>query len=581
MFIMCVEPLIRNIENNISIEAVVSTQLQSSLPKSYAYADDITTVTKNTRNGIEAIFSEYERLTKLSGLELNAEKTELMPFRSANVVGVQVAPIVRYCQQDYTLELKNEIKINGILLSQNRFQMIESNVNQVVRRVDEQFRKWTRRSLSVLGKILIVKTFGISQIIYLMQSMSIPVTLIKKLNSILYKFIWNRHYLAAKAPERIKREIMNKPIKLGGLGMLDLSELDAGIKLRALGRMLVSKHPMISLIKNKLDMNEFFLPKSRLAFDPVSVTAIDYLRVDRQKLWEDPELSGREWYIKAIKAATIQKLINQNGRNSLAYLAIRTRGKRLFGELTLAELNSLRRFINPKLCTSAVTVVRVPDLNTPLETNTYRIKLNLVPLHKLSSKDIRLSRQSIEPICFFKIGPIMSPSVAINWAYSVSRLSSTRHKDIILRLIHGELYSKERLNRYGLVGDPLCPRCQETETLSHKYLECEYVREIWQKTLNISSKLRTIDDPTETLLDKLFCATSDVTIASLTVHAEIILRIKQLKEDSNYLVLPRILVHNAIRVKIQFLLDTGILPSKSKELAALVTTTAKTLVKRT
>ena len=42
-----------------------------------------------------------------------------------------------------------------------------------------------------------------------------------------------------------------------------------------------------------------------------------------------------------------------------------------------------------------------------------------------------------------------------------------------------------------------------------------------------------------------------------------------------------ILVHNAIRVKIQFLLDTGILPSKSKELAALVTTTAKTLVKRT
>ena len=134
--------------------------------------------------------------------------------------------------------------------------MVESNLDQALRRIDEQFRKWSRRSLSVLGKILIVKTFGILQVTYLLQSMSIPEPFLKKLNAVLYKFIWNRHYLAAKAPERIRREIVNKSIKLGGLGMLEVSELNAGIKLRALGRMLTSEHPMLTLLKNKINMED-------------------------------------------------------------------------------------------------------------------------------------------------------------------------------------------------------------------------------------------------------------------------------------------------------------------------------------
>ena len=470
-----------------------------------------------------------------------------MPFRSENVRVAPNAPVIRYCQKNYTLSLKNEIKINGVLLMQNRFQMIEANVAQVCQKIDAQFRKWTRRSLSVLGKILIVKTFGISQIIYLLQSMSISVNNIKMLNSLLYKFIWNRHYLAAKAPERIKREIMNKPVKLGGLGMLDLSELDAGIKLRALGRMLVSNHPMMSLIRNQIELDEFFLPRARSDLDSVSLAAINYLKIDRQKLWEDPELIGRTWYIKAIKRTSIIKFINPLGRTSLAYLAIRTQGKRFFGELTRAELIRLRRFINPNLLNSVIAAEPLPEVNTPVENNSYRIKLNLKPLHKLSSKDVRLSRQSTEPICLFKIGTIMTPSVAINWGNNLSKLTSTRHKDILLRLMHGELYSKERLTRYGLVADPVCPRCDEIETLSHKYIECDYIKEIWRKTLNLTSRFRTINDPAEDLIDKIFCATPDATLAALTIHAEIILRIRQLKEDSNYLILPRILVHNAVK----------------------------------
>ena len=70
----------------------------------------------------------------------------------------------------------------------------------------------------------------------------------KQLNAILYKFIWNKNFLASKAPERIKREIVTTPTILGGYGMLDIEELDCGLKLRALGRLLVTEHPTLLLL---------------------------------------------------------------------------------------------------------------------------------------------------------------------------------------------------------------------------------------------------------------------------------------------------------------------------------------------
>ena len=76
-----------------------------------------------------------------------------------------------------------------------------------------------------------------------MQSIELKSNHYKTVNALIYKYIWNRHYLAAKAPERIKRDILNKSIKLGGYGMLDVAALDESLKLRAIGRLLTSHHP--------------------------------------------------------------------------------------------------------------------------------------------------------------------------------------------------------------------------------------------------------------------------------------------------------------------------------------------------
>ena len=167
---------------------------------------------------------------------------------------------MKYLNKQYAVPSKENIKINGILFQRNYDEMVNVNVRKANERMDSIFKSWSRRGLSTLGKILIVKTFGISQLIFLMQTVELKASHYKMINNIVYKFIWNRHYLAAKAPERIKREIMCKPVKLGGFGMLDVSILNESLKIKSIGRMATSDHPFISILREKSSFGNFFHP---------------------------------------------------------------------------------------------------------------------------------------------------------------------------------------------------------------------------------------------------------------------------------------------------------------------------------
>ena len=75
LFVMCMKPLLKNIEKNLNIIGINSTQLQAVLPKVYGYADDVNCFLKNDGRSLQSLFDENERLTNVSGLELNANKT--------------------------------------------------------------------------------------------------------------------------------------------------------------------------------------------------------------------------------------------------------------------------------------------------------------------------------------------------------------------------------------------------------------------------------------------------------------------------------------------------------------------------
>ncbi len=229
LFILAIEPLIRNITNNVSIRAVQSERLNFVWPKLVAYADDITVLTCNERDAVNAIFTEYSRLTNASGLMLNADKTEKFDLHSRNVVGPERQVTVCYGGQNHELESQDSIKLNGIIFMKQTAAMRQANYEITLNKMINHFKEWGRRSLSLLGKIQIIKTFGISQYLYALAVIDLEVEHGKAINKEIHKFLWNKGYSQQTnaAPHRIKSEIMYTEVAKGGFGMIKLEQVIA------------------------------------------------------------------------------------------------------------------------------------------------------------------------------------------------------------------------------------------------------------------------------------------------------------------------------------------------------------------
>ena len=550
LFIMCIEPLLRNIEHSNEIQPLTSSKLNVSLPKSYAYADDVSVVSRNNLINVQSIFDEYARLSLLSGLVLNASKTELLWIKSREPrrrAAPELAPEfeIRYLNQLYKIKTSVQVKVNGIFLQQDSTLMKKANLDSVKSKIETQCRRWTGRRLSLLGKILILKTFGISQIIYVMQCLNLVDQDFKSLNATLYKFLWNKHFDAAKAPDRLSREIINTPVKLGGFGMLNIAELDESLKLRALGRLFSSNHPWLKIIKSKLNLAEFFFPKLSTNLDPVTSQAVTLLSLDRRKMWESEAHNLDSRCITLIRNVKLQSAVSAAGKNSLIYFNLRTAGCRKISDLDIQSLENLSRFMNRSLVAISRMCV---NLNVNLDVTAVAehsfLCSKLVDLKASSSKQIREGRASRDPICIFKSGIINSPIETLNWARKLSELTCTKLKNVLLRVAHREFYTKEKLHRYNLVDSPDCPRCGEQESYDHKIFECIYVERIWKETFKQTDKIYQSDGIG--FKEKVLGTNINSNCAVLTCHAEILSRIMLLRDDANHLIRPKIFVRLAI-----------------------------------
>ena len=282
IFIMCIEPLLRNLSENRSIERIETPLLPILLPKTYGYADDVTVITKKTDQGIQAIFNEYESFTNVSGLVLNAEKTEILCFNRDRNSNQNFN--ITYRGNQHQLNAATSIKVNGIFLLQDSDRREDINVQKVLDAMERQFQTWSRRHLTLLGKILVIKTFIMSQSIFLIQSISLKPTNIKKLMMPIYKFLWNKNLNAARAPERIKRSIMLTPCKYGGFGLVDLKDIADSLDLKAYGRLRETTHPFFRQIKDLINSANFFNVELNHKVDIKLEKALKTLNSDRRSI---------------------------------------------------------------------------------------------------------------------------------------------------------------------------------------------------------------------------------------------------------------------------------------------------------
>ena len=185
LFIIAIDPLIRNIENNTQIKSL-DLNNQCKL-KTLAYAEDIAIITDNDNESISQIFSEYMKRTKLSGLTLNADKTEIINLSLSNKNTTETT----YNNINFQICHKSAITICGNHLSLDNNDSYQENVLRKIDKLTSQLNRWKGQNLSINGKMIIVKTFAISQLICTSQFQVIRPKEVKKIEQLCYLFMWN------------------------------------------------------------------------------------------------------------------------------------------------------------------------------------------------------------------------------------------------------------------------------------------------------------------------------------------------------------------------------------------------------
>jgi len=84
---------------------------------------------------------------------------------------------------------------------------------------------WSRRDLSIYGRINIVKTLALSKLVFISSVMKTPKSYAIEVNKIMFDFIWKQK------PIKIKKTTLIKKKSDGGLGMKDFAFFDKSLKL--------------------------------------------------------------------------------------------------------------------------------------------------------------------------------------------------------------------------------------------------------------------------------------------------------------------------------------------------------------
>ena len=195
------------------------------------YADDTTLLLKD-ESALKIAFEIIEELGKFTGLKLNRKKSLILPvgdYKPQNNNQIEV-----------TWVKKGEcIKILGIYFSSNiEASQIEKNWLPKIENMKNTIKRWHNRHISLYGKVIIAKTFLLSQWTYVIQSLTPPEEILNKIDSIIFNFLWENQVSGKKVIEKIKRNTLCLDASDGGLQMISIKDQSQVFQLKWLKKAL-------------------------------------------------------------------------------------------------------------------------------------------------------------------------------------------------------------------------------------------------------------------------------------------------------------------------------------------------------
>ena len=160
---------------------------------------------------------------RIAGLSLNVKKTKALWLGKWK------------SNRNKPLDLKwfhSPVKILGIYFSYNIKENNELNFYKKIQKLKTKLDMWSSRNLTIFGRDMLLKTLGISQLIYSASNLNVPKGIVEILRTKYFKF------LGKTKKDKIKRSGLYQNLDNGGIRMTDFDIMLKAPKLAWIPRLL-------------------------------------------------------------------------------------------------------------------------------------------------------------------------------------------------------------------------------------------------------------------------------------------------------------------------------------------------------
>ena len=290
------------------------------------YADDTQLFLDGSEKSLHQLMFILKKFYKMSGLKINVDKTKAL------WIGAMGKSEKRLCNE-YNLDWEQKpLKILGVTFTSEVFDVWDHNLDDIVHKVNSLINTWSKRRLTLPGKITVIKSLMLSKFTHLFLALpNPPGEFLKLLERTLYKFLWSC------GPDRISRKNIVKNIQAGGLRMVNVSAFITSLKVTWLRRLVIFPESDNWSSLSMVNLNKIFSFGDRYAKTVIkdlhnpfwkhileswvlymhSFKTDNLVRIIYSPLWGNSKISVNanfiinEWFNKGIR--NIMDLIDENG----------------------------------------------------------------------------------------------------------------------------------------------------------------------------------------------------------------------------------------------------------------------------
>ena len=524
LFVICIDPLLRAIERSTQVKMIQIVKFDNfGSVKTLSYADDITVICKDL-DSIQEVLNIYNTFSKLSGIELNIPKTEIIKIGCRNTERITTLTIT-YDHERHDIITQEHAKICGLYFSPTPDIAYQHNITAKIDKFQTVINLWRTRNLTIIGKIIIIKSLGLSQLTASIQQTIIKTDDLKRIDQAITRFIWNKSN-TSRPSGLIANALLKAEYQSGGLKSPDIYSINDSIKLKNLIRTLHINHPVSSLYAKILEEN-----KKHMDYNPFKNTAESNITA---KLSSTYILQAHHVHrCMSSKIESDLKLLSDlepdTKMHKNYHIIVHNDKLATSSYINPKQENVVRRLKNKNINTFSEVCRLRTDINNPIY-NTIAIELHQVfhsypkwwhkiynktnrnyqnQYHtdtniglnrwinstKIKSSQIRsrLMENSKHQNAFdrvknnagIELAEANNPFTTLRKVTNITQLRIIQYKSLM-----GIHPTRSLLHKWGVVENDRCDFCQQKENTAHITLDCDIATDTYQ---NLIQLLETIE----------------------------------------------------------------------------------------